>query len=229
MSVVVYRHVIRLYPREFRRRWGAEAVGLFADLARQRPPGCGALLVFWVRQLPELVVGLVAERWRQFVRLPVRWRHALTHGTVAGVLWSLVTAAGNLGWLWHSPGGSILSALITAAGLIALAVGGLATIASTGSLRSAYQTGLLGGALAFALTNATGTIVAVGWSDRLSHDPLQLADFARSHDVDFRTYQLHELLGGWIYGGLAGPVLGALGAGAAAFVWRRVSDARQAG
>jgi hypothetical protein len=211
-SVAVYRRIIRLYPREFRQGWGEEAVLLFADLARHRPPGRVALLAFWARQLPDLASGLLAEWWRQIAR-----RHALTYGAAAGALWSLVTAAGNLGWLWSSRTGSVVSWLITAAGLGALALGGLATVAGTGSLRTACRTGLLGGAIAVALTNATGTVVAICWSDRLSHDPVQLADFSRSHEADFQTYQLHELLGGWIYGGLAGPALGVC---CAAVLWR---------
>jgi hypothetical protein len=92
-------------------------------------------------------------------------------------------------------------------------------MATTRRVAQACRTGLIGGLLAFALANVTGTAIAIGWSDRLSHDPVQLADFARSHDPSFLTYQVHELAGGWIYGTTAGAVIGSVCAPAGAFLW----------
>jgi len=125
----------------------------------------------------------------------------------AGALLSTATAAGNLGQMWSSPGGRVASWLISAAAVTVLAFAGRST-----RLKHALRHGLFSGLIAFTLTNLTATVIVIACFDRLRHDPLQMAAFAASHDPDFRTYQTHDLLGGWIYGTPVGATLGTLSA-----------------
>jgi len=122
--------------------------------------------------------------------------------------------------LWSSPAGRATSWLIIATALTVLALAGRSTVAASGSIRQAGRAGLFGGLVAFALVNLTATVIVAVCFERLSHDPLQLAAFAASHEVDFRAYQVHELLGGWLYGIAAGAILGFLSACVAALVQR---------
>jgi hypothetical protein len=220
LSVAAYRGIVRLYPRSFRDHWGEQAVLLFAELNRQEPPRGVTTLTLWTDNLPDLAYGLFAEWWRELARLPPTWRHALAHGTLAGVLLSTTTVVGNMGQLWSNPAGRATSWLIIATALTVLALAGRSTIAASGSIKHACRTGLFSGLIAFTLVNLTATVIVAVCFEHLSHDPLQLAAFAASHEPDFRTYQAHDLLGGWLYGTAAGTIFGALGACVAATVQR---------
>jgi hypothetical protein len=62
----LYEGLLRLYPRPFRQRYGAEMVQLFGDQLRdarggQRP---GAIAMTWFRALGDLIGNAVAERAR---------------------------------------------------------------------------------------------------------------------------------------------------------------------
>jgi hypothetical protein len=218
-SVAVYRAILRLYPRTFRDPWAGEVALLFAELARRHPRGVAPTVALWTGHLPDLAGGLLAEWWREFGRASGSWRPALTHGALAGALLSAATIAGNLGRLW-TPSDRVWSWLISVAALAVLALTGRSAVAGPGGVRRALRNGLVSGLIAFTSANLTATVIVIACFDRLSHDSLQISAFVASHESDFRTYQLHELLGGWAYGSAAGAVLGTLGAGLAATVSR---------
>jgi hypothetical protein len=209
-SIQVYRAILRLYPHAFQDPWAEEAALLFAELSRRQPT-----MTLWTDNLPDLVRGLLAEWWRELVRLPRDWRHTLGFGVAAGVLLSTATAAGNLGHLWSTPAGHVTSWLISVTALTVLAMTGRSR-----PVRHALRNGFFSGLLAFTLTNLTATVIVLACFDHLSHDPLQIAAFTASHEPDFRTYQTHDLLGGWFYGTAAGALLGTLGSAAGAIVSR---------
>jgi hypothetical protein len=210
LSITVYRAILRLYPRTFHDPWAEEAALLFAELSRRQPT-----MTLWTDNLPDLVRGLLAEWWRELTRLPRDWRHTLGLGAAAGVLLSTATAAGNLGHLWSTPAGHVVSWLISATALTVLALTGRSR-----TVKNALRNGFFSGLLAFTLTNLTATVIVITCFDHLSHDPLQLAAFTASHEPDFRTYQTHDLLGGWLYGTTAGALLGTLGSTTGAMVSR---------
>lgn len=59
----LYRWLLRLHPRVFRREFGAEMEDTFvAHLAAARRRGAGAVAAVWVRGLRDLVVGALRER-----------------------------------------------------------------------------------------------------------------------------------------------------------------------
>jgi amino acid transporter len=122
--------------------------------------------------------------------------------------------------MWSTPAGRVASWLISVAAVTVLAFTGRSTIAASGTTRHAFRNGLFSGLIAFTLTNLTATVIVIACFDRLRHDPLQLAAFGASHEPDFRTYQTHDLLGGWIYGTAAGALLGTLSAGVGATLYR---------
>ncbi|WP_426512143.1 hypothetical protein ACPPVO_16865 [Dactylosporangium sp. McL0621] len=215
-SVAVYGAILRLYPPAFRDRWAGETVLLFAELARRRPPGPAGTAALWLRHLPDLAGGLFAEWYRELRRRPAVRHPALTHGAPAGALLSIVTVAGNLGHLWATPAARVASWLISGAAMGVLALTGPATLAAAGTVGRALRHGLLGGVIAFTAANLTATAVVLIGLDRLGRDSVQLAAFAASHETDFRVYQIHELLGGWFYGTVAGAGLGAALSGLAA-------------
>jgi hypothetical protein len=194
--------ILRLYPRPFRDRWGEEIVLLFAELARRRPTAA-----LWSAAAPDLARGLLGEWWRELG--PAR-HPAVAHGVLAGTLLSAATVAGNLGDLWATPFGRIGSWFIGAAALTVLALTGRSSAAGPRALLRALRNGSVGGLIAFTSANLTATVIVLAGLDRLRHDPVQLAAFAASHEPDFRAYQIHELLGGWAYGSVAGALLGAL-------------------
>jgi hypothetical protein len=215
-SIAVYRAILRCYPRPFRDPWAEEVVQVFAELARRQPPGRASTVALWIAQLPDLGSGFLAEWWREFGRVS-RGRHAaFTHGAVAGALLSVVTVAGNLGRLWATSPGVIGSWLITAVAMTMLALSGRPTVAGSRNILRASSNGFVAGLIAFTSANLTATVIVLTCLDRLNQDSVQTTAFLASHESDFRTYQLHELLGGWTYGTAAGALLGALGSAIAA-------------
>ncbi|MEV6850676.1 hypothetical protein [Actinoplanes sp. NPDC051411] len=161
----------------------------------------------------DLAGGLFAEWWRELGRVSRTSPPAVIHGLLAGALLSTATIAGNLGRLWATPLGHLGSWLICAAALTVLALTGRSTTAGPAQVRRALRNGFLSGLIAFTSANLTATVIVITCFDRLSHDPLQITAFTASHESDFHAYQLHELLGGWAYGSIAGALLGTLGAG----------------
>ncbi|WP_432993857.1 hypothetical protein [Dactylosporangium sp. CA-233914] len=210
-SIAMYRAILRWYPLAFRDRWAEETALLFAELARRQPPGPASTVALWTRHLPDLTGGLLAEWWREAGRMPGVRRPALVHGVPAGALLSVATIAGNLGHLWATPPGWAVSWLTIAAALTVSALTGRSAGAGPSALARAIRSGFLSGLIALAATNLTATAVVVIFLDRLSHDSFQLAAFATSHETDFRTYQMHELLGAWTYGTAVGASLATLG------------------
>jgi hypothetical protein len=217
-SVAVYRAILRLYPRRFREPWAEEVVLLFAELARRRPPGAASTIALWTGHLPDLAGGLFAEWWRELGRVFRSRPPAVIHGALAGALLSTATIAGNLGRLWATPLGHVGSWLICAASLTVTALTGRSTGAGPGQVKRALRNGFLSGLIAFTSANLTATVIVVACFDRLRHDPVQITAFIASHESDFRSYQLHELLGGWVYGSAAGALLGTVGSGLARMV-----------
>lgn len=207
--------MLRCYPRSFRDPWAEEVVLLFAELARSQPRGPASTVALWARHLPDLARGFLAEWWRELGRI-ARRHPAVTHGALAGALLSTTVVAGNLGRLWATPPGIAGSWLVNAVALTVLAFGGRSTGAGPRRVRRAVRNGVLSGLIAFTTANLTATVVVAACFNHLSHDPLQISAFVASHEPDFRTYQLHELLGGWTYGSAVGALLGALTAGTAA-------------
>jgi hypothetical protein len=215
-SIAVYRAILRCYPRPFRDPWADEVVQVFAELARRQPPGPASTVALWIAQLPDLGAGFLAEWWRELRRVSRGLHTALTHGAVAGALLSMMTVAGNLGRLWATFPGAVVSWLITAVAVTVLALSGRPTAAARAGIVRASSNGFVAGLIAFTSANLTATFIVLTCLDRLSHDPVQMTAFVGSHESDFRTYQLHELLGGWTYGTAAGALLGALSSGIAA-------------
>ncbi|GAA3453413.1 hypothetical protein [Dactylosporangium matsuzakiense] len=220
LSIAVYRRILRWYPRAFRDPWAEETVLLFAELARRRPRGAASTAALWVSHLPDLARGFVAEWSREIGRSSRRWNPAVPHGALAGALLSAATVAGNLGSLWQTPLGRAGSWLISAAALTVLARTGRVSVAGSGTIGRALRNGAVAGLIAFGAADLTATVIVLTSLDRLRRDPLQTAAFIASRESDFRTYQLHELLGGWVYGSAAGALLAAAGAGLAAAVSR---------
>jgi hypothetical protein len=216
----MYRKILRCYPRAFRDPWAEEIVLLFAELARRRPRGVASTIALWTGYLPDLVSGFVAEWSRELGRVSRSWNPAVTHGALAGALLSTATVAGNFASLWATPLGRAGSWLISATALTVLARTGRGTVAGPGKVRRALRNGLVSGLIAFSSANLTATVIVITSLDRLSHDSLQITAFIASHESDFRTYQLHELLGGWVYGSAACALLAAVGSGLAAAVSR---------
>jgi len=210
---MVYRKILRCYPRTFRDRWAGEVVLLFAELAGRRPSGMKSTITLWTGQLPDLTTGFVAEWAREIGRLSRSWNPALTHGAFAGALLSTATIAGNIGSLWATPLGRAGSWLISATALTVLARTGRTTTTGPGKVSRAVGNGAVSGLIAFTSANLTATVIVITSFDRLSHDPLQITAFIASHESDFRTYQVHELLGGWTYGNIACALLAATGSG----------------
>jgi hypothetical protein len=222
-SLAVYRTVLRLYPKAFRDRWADETVLLFAELARRHPSG----LTLWVTHVPDLAGGLLAEWWRECA---VRPRRPLRHGVLAGALLSGATLAGNLGRLWATPANRLVSWLVTAVALAVLVMPARPAPTAFGTVRRALRDGCVSGLIAFSMANLTAGVIVLTCLDRLREDPIQLAAFTASHERNFRIYQLHELLGGWVYGSLAGALLGAVGAAVtAAASWRPGRHRQDAG
>jgi hypothetical protein len=219
-SIAVYRTILRCYPRAFREPWGKEIVLLFAELARRRPGGVASTIALWTGHLPDLARGFLAEWVRELRRVSRSWNPAVAHGALAGTLLSIATAAGNLGSLWATSPGRIVSWSITAAALTVLARTGRVTVPGRGKVRRAVRNGFLSGLIALTAANLTATVIVITSFDRLSHDSLQLTAFIASHESDVRTYEVHELLGGWAYGSVAGALLAAVGSGIAAAVSR---------
>lgn len=217
-SIAVYRTILRCYPRAFRDPWAEEIVLLFAELARRRPGGVASTIALWTAHMPDLARGFLAEWARELRRASRGWNPAVTHGALAGTLLSTATVAGNLGSLWATPPGRAGSWLISAAALTVLARTGRVTARGTGKVRRVLRNGSVSGLIAFTSANLTATVIVITSFGRLSHDSLQITAFIASHESDFRTYELHELLGGWAYGSAAGALLGAAGSGIAAAV-----------
>jgi hypothetical protein len=216
-SIAIYRAILRLYPRAFRRRWAGETLELFVELARRQPNG----LALWAGHLPDLVGGLLAEWWRECGSAERGWRPVLFHGTLAGALLSGTTITGDLGQLWSTPSGRLISWVITAAALTVMSLAGRSRATVPLTLRRALRNGCVSGLIGFSAANLTAGIIVLTCLDRLHQSAVQVAAFAASHESSFRAYQIHELLGGWTYGSLAGALLGTAGAGIAATVSRR--------
>jgi hypothetical protein len=215
-SIAIYRTILRCYPRAFRDPWAEEVVLLFAELARRRPRGLASTIALWTGHLPDLTRGFAGEWSRELGRVSRSWNPAVMHGGLAGALLSTATVAGNLGSLWATPQGRAGSWLISATALAVLARTGRVTVAGPGQVRRALRNGVVSGLIAFSSANLTATVIVITSLNRLRHDSLQITAFIASHESDFRTYQLHELLGGWAYGSAAGALLAAVGSGLAA-------------
>ena len=63
-SVKVYRVLLGAYPRGFREEYAGEMALAFRDLCREKREreGRAGLVAVWIRALPDLVAGAVAER-----------------------------------------------------------------------------------------------------------------------------------------------------------------------
>lgn len=219
-SIAVYRMILRCYPRAFREPWAGQILLLFAELARTRPGGTRSTIALWADHLPDLTRGLLAEWSHELARVLRDRSPAVTHGALAGVLLSVATIADNLGWIRPTPAGRAGSWSIIIVALAVLARTGKVTEAGPGTVRRSVRNGLAGGLIAFTSANLTATVIVITALDRLSHDSLQMTAFVASHEADFRTYQLHELLGGWAYGSISGALLGAVVSGITAAVRR---------
>ena len=63
-SVTVYRVLMRLLPREFRSRWGADMIDVFEHRLRQAGRSPFRRMWVWARGLVDLVTQAVTERWQ---------------------------------------------------------------------------------------------------------------------------------------------------------------------
>jgi putative ABC transport system permease protein len=90
--VRLYTLLLGLYPREFRQRFGADLVELFADKRRAAAArGPLALVAFWFRILRDVAVTAIAERCRPSQVSPQRG--PLMHGMVNDVRFAFRTMA----------------------------------------------------------------------------------------------------------------------------------------
>ncbi|MEO8452506.1 MAG: hypothetical protein ABI647_22120, partial [Gemmatimonadota bacterium] len=74
----LYRAFLRLLPREFRRRYGAELLAFYRDRRAAAGTGVSAVLRLWPRLIADLIVTAVAENGdtlaARFARTPRRER-----------------------------------------------------------------------------------------------------------------------------------------------------------
>jgi hypothetical protein len=61
-SVRVYTALLKAYPKQFRREYGAQMQQLFRDLYRERRGGRNGLVLLWISTLSDLVATAVAQR-----------------------------------------------------------------------------------------------------------------------------------------------------------------------
>jgi putative ABC transport system permease protein len=111
----VYRILLLVYPREFRRAYGAEVTQMFGRLHRERRAdgGLRQLFALWRRSLSQLITGGLRERWERRrdrrarpPRGPLRSRYRF---------WSDVRLAGRS--FRRYPGYAILTVVIAALGI----------------------------------------------------------------------------------------------------------------
>jgi hypothetical protein len=62
MIIWLYAHLLRLYPRSFYARFGAEMLDVFTQAWSHRPPGRAAMLTFCFREFGGLMVSIIVER-----------------------------------------------------------------------------------------------------------------------------------------------------------------------
>jgi hypothetical protein len=107
-SLRAYRALLRLYPADFRRRFGDEMVQLFGDQLRDAEAGRSpeGLVMTWLRALGDLAVSATSERTRtdravaQSLAAPSTLNRVLG---VIGIFGGLVLVAAlipNLPWSW---------------------------------------------------------------------------------------------------------------------------------
>lgn len=127
----VYRGLLRLYPSEFRARFGDEMVQLFGDQLRDARMGRdgsgsdGAVQV-WLRTLSDLVITVASERLRRDRTMA----HSLTEAPsitartlgIVGVLGGLVLLAGFIPNLPWGSNGFVLRLLLFNLGAIAIGI-----------------------------------------------------------------------------------------------------------
>jgi hypothetical protein len=119
----VYRALLVLYPRSFRKEYGDDMVQAFGDLARDGGRRRGAL---WTRAFRDLLVSAPSVRWEEGI---MRSSWLVVGGVLAAVAASVVVATVGLGF----PG--------IAAALIAMAViGGVFTWSAVAARRSGRPT-----------------------------------------------------------------------------------------
>jgi hypothetical protein len=97
-----YRLLLGLYPRSYRREVGEAALDAFGDLSRaaSREGGLAAVAALWLRTLPRLVVGAVAERVGEVRRAPEGppYGWAVAAGALVFALYALTLAPTTAFW-----------------------------------------------------------------------------------------------------------------------------------
>ena len=61
----LYRALLFLYPRDFRARYGDDMAEFYRDRVRQQVGSRRAVRRLWLRLVPDVLGGAIAERWVQ--------------------------------------------------------------------------------------------------------------------------------------------------------------------
>jgi len=155
LSLRVYRALLRLYPADFRRRFGEETVQLFSDQLRDasaRGP-LGGIAITWLRTLGDLAITAVSEHVRRDRTVaqslavpPSPWSRALGAAGITGG--GLLVAAFIPGLPWTADLFNLRLALLN--------VGAVAIVAAVYRRQSAV-------AARTALVAAVPVLVANAW------------------------------------------------------------------
>jgi hypothetical protein len=93
LSIQVYRHLLRIYPRGFLAQFGDQLLQTFGDLARRamKSGGYVPLLLLWSRMVPDVVTSAMREHtgsisWAPISRFRLRWIAGCGLGFVIGSL-----------------------------------------------------------------------------------------------------------------------------------------------
>ena len=207
--------LIRLYPRRWRERYGAELEQLVLDL---RPTTSRVAIA--VDLSKGAVLAHVHQRWR--MRTPDR--AAITRGAlIAGITWLGLSAEillSNVIFPSTTDDDGVPVALSYLCVFAVLLLTGMLAARHGAGPRGRVLAGLVAGALIGALTIATFAVVDNVWLDVVSQQQNKIDGFAESGAASMRAYINTSLI--WSAVGLTGllaacgAALGGLGGGLAA-------------
>ena len=91
--LTIYKHLLRLYPATHRRHFGEEMFAVFQELqADSTRIGASRQLRFYLRESGGLVIGALAEHWRQFLKRRLSVRNEFRFPKMTWVLMTIILA-----------------------------------------------------------------------------------------------------------------------------------------
>jgi hypothetical protein len=197
--------LIRLYPRRWRERYGAELEQVVQDL---RPSSSRVAIVI------DLAKGALAAHLEQRCHVQTSNRNAIKRGALlAGLTWLGVSAEillTDVVFASRTDNDSVFLVVPSYPGIFAvLFLTGLLAARHGASRTGQVAAGLIAGALIGTLSVVTLAVVDNVWLDIVSQQQTKIDGFASSGAVSMRQYINHGLIGPAVF---FTTVLGALGA-----------------